>query len=59
LALEFDRAARLYVRVEKLARGAWGLLRRLLKSMFRSKRRIVVTVVLWLAVTAASTALVL
>lgn len=59
LALEFDWAARLYARVEKLARGAWGLLRRLLKSMFRSKRRIAVTVVLWLAVTAAGTALVL
>ena len=60
LALEFDRAARLYARVEKLARGgAWGLLRRLLKSMFRSKRSIAVTVVLWLAVTAAGTALVL
>ena len=39
LALEFDWAARLYVRVEKLARGVWSVFRRLVKSMFKSKRR--------------------
>lgn len=59
LALEFDWAARLYVRVEKLARRLLGFLKRLLKSMFKTRRRIAVTVVIWVAVTAASAVLVL
>ena len=46
LALEFDWAVRLYVRVEKLARRLFGLLKRLYKSMFKSKRRIAVVVVI-------------
>ncbi len=53
LALEFDWAARLYVRVEKLARRLFGLLKRLYKSMFKSKRRIAVTVVVWAVATVA------
>lgn len=46
LALEFDWAARLYARVEKLARRVLGGLKRLYKSMFETKRRIAVTVVI-------------
>ena len=46
LALEFDWAVRLYVRVEKLGRRLFGLLKRLYKSMFKSKRRIAVTVLI-------------
>lgn len=46
LALEFDWAARLYVRVEKLARKVLGGLKRLLGSIFKSKRRIAVAVVI-------------
>jgi hypothetical protein len=53
LALEFDWAVRLYVRVEKLGRRLFGLLRRLYKSMFKSKRRIAVTVLIWAVVTVA------
>lgn len=45
LALEFDWAARLYARVEKFARRILGGLKRLYKSMFKTKRRIVATVV--------------
>ena len=59
LALEFDWAARLYVRVEKLAGRLLGFLKRLLKSMFKTRRRVAVTVVIWVAVTAASAVLVL
>lgn len=47
LALEFDWAARLYVRIEKIARRVLGTLKRLLRSMFKSKRRIAVVVVMW------------
>lgn len=47
LSLEFDWAARLYVRVEKLARKVLGTLKRLLRSMFKSKRRVAVVVVMW------------
>ena len=46
LALEFDWAARLYVRVEKRARKVLGFFKRLLRSMFKSKRRIAITVVI-------------
>ena len=53
LALEFDWAVRLYVRVEKLGRRLFGLLKRLYKSMFKSKRRIAVTVLIWAVVTVA------
>ncbi len=53
LALEFDWAVRLYVRVEKIGRRLFGLLRRLYKSMFKSKRRIAVTVLIWAVVTVA------
>ena len=53
LALEFDWAVRLYVRVEKRARRLFGLLKRLYKSMFKSKRRIAVTVLIWAVVTVA------
>ena len=53
LALEFDWAVRLYVRVEKLARRVLGFFRRLLRSMFKSKRRIAITVVIMAVWTAA------
>lgn len=53
LALEFDWAVRLYVRVEKLARKVLGFFKRLLRSMFKSKRRIAVTVLIWAVVTVA------
>ena len=53
LALEFDWAVRLYARVEKSARRLFGLLKRLYKSMFKSKRRIAVTVLIWAVVTVA------
>lgn len=53
LALEFDWAVRLYVRVEKLGRRLLDLLKRLYKSMFKSKRRIAVTVLIWAVVTVA------
>lgn len=54
LALEFDRAARLYVRVEKLARRVLGGLKRL----FKSKRGIALVAVVVVA-SAAVAALVL
>ena len=38
---------------EKLARRLFGLLKRLYKSMFKSKRRIAVTVLIWAVVTVA------
>ena len=59
LALEFDWAARLYVRVEKLARKVLGFFKRLLRSMFKSKRRIAITVVIVAVWTAAVWTLVL
>jgi hypothetical protein len=55
LALEFDRAARLYVRVEKLARKILGFLKRL----FKSKRNIAVAVVIGIVVAVAVRMLVL
>ena len=55
LALEFDRAARLYVRVEKLARKILGFLKRL----FKSKRNIAIAVVIGIVVAVAVRVLVL
>jgi hypothetical protein len=55
LALEFDRAARLYVRVEKLARKILGFLKRL----FKSKRNIAVAVVIGIVMAVAVRMLVL
>jgi hypothetical protein len=55
LALEFDRAAHLYIRVEKLARKILGFLKRL----FKSKRNIAVAVVIGIVVAVAVRMLVL
>ena len=49
LALEFDRAARLYVRVEKLARKVLGGVRR----PFKRKRNIAIAVVVGAVVAVA------
>ena len=59
LALEFDWAARLYVRAEKRARKVLGFFKRLLRSMFESKRRIAITVAIMAVWTVAVWALVL